>query len=188
MGFIDFAKSVASGTDKKNRLLRVLAAVLTILVINALLAIPFIVNGEISEGTSIGLALRIAGFTVTAVWLGGIIAARIMKFETLLRGFFFYGLAGFLFFALALASKLFGGPEAGSWAQAVFDWFSVAQRPVAHLLQPLIGMTEFYGKAIVFGLLTVASGIAARSMVREKEFNEKMAERKKLEEESKKST
>ena len=57
-------------------------------------------------------------------------------------------------------------------------------KPVAYLLAPLIGMSEFYRKAIVFGLLTAAAGILARSISRQRAFEKEMAERRRMQEES----
>ena len=188
MGFADFARSVRYGTSKKNRILKTVAAVAALLLLNAAISVPFIITGDIAEQPSVGLALRITGFVLTALWIASIIIARILKFETVLRGLFFYGLIGFLFFAVALAAKLLGGENAGGAVQAVFDWFSFSLRPLARLVNPLVGMSEFFGKALLFGMLTVSSGIAARSIIREKEFEKKMEENRKFEEESKKST
>ncbi len=188
MGLISFFKTVSKGNDKKSRLIRTFVFTAAFVLLNGLITIPFMISGEFGEGTAIGLPLRIAGFAVSAAWLGSIIAARFLKLESILRGFFFYGLLGMFFFALGFAAKLIGGQSAGYGVQIVFDWFSVMQRPLAYVLQPLIGMSEFYGKAIVFGLLAVGSGVAARSIVRQREFEEKMAEKEQFEEQSKKST
>jgi len=181
-------KTLLKSQDKKSRLIRTGLSVAALLVFNAIMSVPFAVTGQLADGTPIGLALRIVGFTVSAVWFVSVIAARFLKLEAVLRGFFFYGLLGIAFFAVTWVAKLAGGASAGYAVQIVFDWFSVGQRPLVYVLQPLIGMTEFFAKAIVFGIFTVEAGIAARSLVRQKIFEEKMAEREKFEQESKKST
>lgn len=181
-------KAIFGDGSKKSSLIKTGCVLLALLIANAVIAIPFIISGELRELTAIGLALRITGFTVSAIWLAAIVAGRLKKAESILRGLFFYGLLGILFFAIALIAKLAAGQQAGFAVQSVFDWFSVAQRPLAYVMQPLIGMSEFYSKGIIFGLLTVSSGIAARSVLNQKQFEKKMAEKERFEAESKKST
>ncbi len=181
-------KNLIKSEDKKSRLIKTGLMTAALLVINAFISIPFAVTGQLADGTPIGLALRIVGFAVSALWFVAVIVARFLKFETFLRGIFFFGLLGAFFFLIAWIAKLSSGPSAGDGFQIIFDWFSVGQRPPVYILQPLIGMTEFYSKAIVFGILTVEAGIAARSLIRQKDFEEKMLEKEKIQEESEKST
>lgn len=188
MTFTEYIKQSAKAQDKKSRLIKTGIAAAALLVFNALLSLPFALAGQIEDGSRIGPALIVTGLTVTAVWIASITAARILKYESLLRGFFFFGLAGTVFFGAGLAAKLVGGENSGRAVQLIFDWFSFALRPVTFKLEPLIGMSEFYSKAIVFGLFTVGAGIAARSILRQRDFELKMAEKQKFEEESKKST
>ena len=181
-------KNLIKANDKKSRLIKTGLTVAALLVLNALLSIPFAVTGQLADGSPRGIALIVTGFVLTGIWIVSIIVARILRLEALLRGLFFFGLLGFLFFVIAFFAKLGQGGEAGTGVQIVFDWFSFSLRSVVYVLQPFIGMSELYSKAIVFGLLTVGSGIAARSLIRQKDFEQKMAERQKFEEESKKST
>lgn len=181
-------KSFFEGEDRRSRALRTGAFTALFLVLNALFAIPFAVIGELKTGSPIGLGLRIAGFTASGLWIAVIVAGRILKRESLLRGLFLYGLAGIASFTFALIAKLTGGENAGGAVQTVFDWFAAAIRPLQQILRPLIGMSEFFAKALVFGILTFLTGIAARSILRERDFQKKMAEKEEFERESEKST
>ncbi len=154
--------------------------------VHAALSMWFVLRGEAPENldTPISVALRICGIAAVAVWIVLLVVARIVKAEGFLRGLFLYGLAGVLFFTVAFAMKIASGQAAGGVFLAVFDWFTVMVKPVAYLLAPLIGMSEFYRKAIVFGLLTAAAGILARSILRQRAFEKEMAERRRMQEES----
>ena len=154
--------------------------------VHTAVSIWFVIRGEAPENldTPISVALRICGIAAVAVWIVLLVVARIVNARAFLRGLFFYGLAGILFFAVALAMKLASGQTAGGVFLAVFDWFTVMIKPVAYLLAPLIGMSEFYRKAIVFGLLTAAAGDLERSVSRQRAFEKEMAERRKMQEES----
>ncbi len=154
--------------------------------VHAALSMWFVIRGEAPENldTPISVALRICGIAAVVVWIVLLVVARIVKAEGFLRGLFLYGLAGVLFFTVAFAMKIASGQAAGGVFLAVFDWFTVMVKPVAYLLAPLIGMSEFYRKAIVFGLLTAAAGILARSISRQRAFEKEMAERRRMQEES----
>ena len=161
--------------------------------VHAALSMWFVLRGEAPENldTPISVALRVCGIAAVVVWIVLLVVARIVKAEGFLRGLFLYGLAGVLFFTVAFAMKIASGQAAGGVFLAVFDWFAdlvLEWMPTImdmfNQLAPLIGMSEFYRKAIVFGLLTAAAGILARSISRQRAFEKEMAERRRMQEES----
>ena len=171
-------------SPKAVELLSVAAFSVCALLLHGSLSLWFVIKGFASEEAFIGMPLRICGIAVCALSVCGIVVLSVFGKDRPCMGAFFFGLLGMFFFTVSLGMKFAGGQEAGGFFANAFDWFTVFVRPVSYLLKPLIGMSEFYCKAILFGLFTVFSGYMASNIKRRRKFYAEAEQRRAMEEQS----
>lgn len=162
----------------------VAAYALGALLLHGISSLWFVLKGYAAEEAFIDVPLRIAGLAVCALAVAAVIVLSVLKKDRPCMGLFFFGLAGMVFFVISLGMKFAGGQSAGGAFARIFDWFTIFVRPLSTLLAPLIGMSEFYRKAILFGLFTAFSGYMAANVKRRRKFYAEMEERRAMERQS----
>lgn len=175
-----FGKPSGGEPEKGAGRLRVLFFTLAALLIHGALSLYFVIRGDASADAFIGLPLRISGAAVCVLAVAAVIVLSALGKDRPCMGIFFFGLSGMLFFVISLGMKFAGGQEAGGVFAMTFDWFTVFVRPLSFLLAPLIGMSEFYRKAILFGLYTAFAGYMASNIKRRRRFYAEMRERREM--------
>lgn len=109
------------------------------------------------------------------------IFARIKKYTSILKGLFLFKLVGMVFFVIAWAISLKSGSTTTGFFTVTFNWFAAGTIPLATLLTPIFHVSSIFRRGIVFGIMTYLPGAMVRSIRKEQKFEEKMAEKKALE-------
>ncbi len=133
------------------------------------------------EGVAASAFVLVVCSVLLALEIALAIFARIKRYKFLLKGLFLYKLVGMVFFVIAWAVSLGSGSTEVGFAATVFNWFSVSTFPVATLLAPLVHLSLFYRKAIVFGIMTIVAGRLVMNIRSNEEFERKMAQKREME-------
>ena len=156
-----------------NRVKALIVAVILIIIQFGVSAY-FIFTGAYDASAVVSVSLRICGLSALGLELAFMIFSRVTKNETHLKGLFIRGFVGMCFFVISFIMKLSAVGSGEVTGTKLFDVFTVLLRPAAYLTSPLVGMTEFIGKALILGLLTVLSGVFIQGTKKQKKFEEEM--------------
>lgn len=106
-----------------------------------------------------------------------VIISRIKRYTIFLKGLFLFKLIGVIFFVIAWGISLKNsGTQTGFFTYA-FTWFSISTQSLATLISPIVHLSLFFRRGIIFAIMTYVSGAMVSGIRNEQNYEKKMAEK-----------
>ena len=133
--------------------------------------------GKYSEVTdTFPFYLIIISSVILVLEVAFVIFSRIKMYGIHLKGLFMYKFFVMMIFALEWIAKL-ASNTAVTFFDRAFIFFTVEYRPLARFFYPIIGMSEFYSRAVIFGLFAAVLAGIVNSYTRQRKFEREMVEK-----------
>lgn len=134
-----------------------------------------------SDSADIPARLIATGFIVLAVEIIFIIVARVKKLSSVLRGYFLFRLIGCIAFVVCLFMRMAGSALDGNFFGYIYNIWTVTLRPLAYMISPFVGVSEFLRKALLYVVITYLAGSAYLGIKKQEKFEAEVRERKTME-------